>query len=200
MKKIPNIFKLIDHHEILRLTRHRINCILAIQQDNPLSNWNFDYRINELTGEIYKCENLHREILLLPYFKDQTKWCNLEWFFCDMILAKAWESIGAKDKMIYSLVSAIRARGEMMINPHQYISNIEYLNLKWWLNIAKLLINSTEFKNFLENMNKLEIAIESKSLKQILWAIDNLTIPYLNRGTETLHLTYSNFYGKLDLI
>lgn len=203
-ENLPEIFKLSYYHEILRLTRHRINCILLMQNSNKFSEWNSQHKINELIGDIVKCENTHTEILQSSNFENSKKWCNLEWFFVEMIFSKVWAKVGEDDyKIIQSLVNAIRARGEIMVKSSGAtsqinISDIEFLNLKWWLNTAQSQVKSSDHRNFFKNLDKLETAINSvQPLQLILGHIDDITKPYLSRQIKPLVNLQNKITNKL---
>ncbi len=59
-------------HEILRITRHYIHCILDIVGTNAQSIWHQEYKRRKLKRYVYRSENLHRENL--PLFKDRQQW------------------------------------------------------------------------------------------------------------------------------
>jgi serine/threonine protein kinase len=158
-------------HEILRITRHYINCILEIMATNPQSIWHKQNKKSELEGYLVESENLHIE--KMQYFKGQPQWFRIEWFMALVFFAKTWGRLGNVEKKNKCLINALTIR-RSMITEFRELTDVEKLNIKWWISVASL-----SQKCSIENVTNLVEAVENDNSLEILQAIDSIISPHI---------------------
>lgn len=156
-------------HEILRITRHYIDCIINIRATNPQSKWHLEHKKLQLEGYIYESTNFHYE--KLPMFEEQERWLQFEWFAGLILLGKAWGSLGNHSAMRQNLTLAILSRRRMLENSRP-LTQIEIANLEWWVRIVTSQPNAV--KGLTKEFEELQEALSNKETTNILQKIDAL--------------------------
>jgi serine/threonine protein kinase len=160
-------------HEILRITRHYIHCILDIIATNPQSIWHKEYKKRELEGYVMRSENLHRENM--PLFKDREQWSRIEWFMGLVFFGKAWGRLGNIPRKTKCLVDALGVR-RRMISDTRPLTNVELANIKWWINVAL----SEPRDMSLAGVEDLALTLDRGSTAEVLHKIDDILFPFVS--------------------
>jgi hypothetical protein len=126
--------RMLASHEMLRISRHYINCIVGIIKSNKLSRWRSKQKMSELERLITESEDLHQRVL--RQFAFQPDWCAMEWFWALTFLADAWGEVGNGFRMDLCLLQGLRAR-MLTIPIGREISGSERRTLAWWATAAK---------------------------------------------------------------
>jgi tetratricopeptide (TPR) repeat protein len=159
-------------HEILRITRHYIHCILDIMATNPQSTWHQENKKRELEGYVIECENLHREHMLL--FKGRERWWRIEWFMALIFFGEAWGQLGSVSKKTKCLLDALLIR-HRMIDMNRSLKEVERDNLKWWTSVALLRPRISHCAGVME----LAQTLEKGSTTEVMRKISDILRPYL---------------------
>ena len=160
-------------HELLRITRHNIYCLLDVKETNPYSKWHREHKSREIEGYIIESENRHREHMML--FKTHDRWYQIEWFMGLVFLAKAWASMKNQERMIYCLLHALLMRRKMF-KDQENLGKIERANLQWWLDVSSssgMRLNRT----FERGIEKLRYALMNDEHGEVIKIIDDILIP-----------------------
>lgn len=160
-------------HEILRSSRHRVNCILGIMSTDPQSKWHREVKQRELIGEIAKSDDYHQKYMRL--FGSNPKWMYIEGFMAMVFLAKAWGYVGDKTKSEHYFLEALYARRKLFANSDKF-TEVERSNLNWWIS------NVQSTKGLSDNFMKFVDQLSSELIKDcdaysIFRIIDNLIEP-----------------------
>jgi len=159
-------------HEILRITRHYIHCILDILATNPQSIWHRENKKRELEGYVITSENLHRENM--PIFKGREQWSRIEWFMGLVFFGKAWGTLGNTTRKTRCLMDALYARRQMM-KPDRPLTDIERANLRWWISVAAAEPRDTT----IHGIEQLAQTLDHGTTVDVLRSIDDLTFPFM---------------------
>lgn len=159
-------------HEILRITRHYIHCILDIIATNPQSIWHRENKKRELEGYVIASENLHRE--KMPLFKDREQWSRIEWFMGLVFFGKAWGRLGNLQRKTKCLVDALWVRRRMMSEVGT-LTQVERANIIWWLSVAL----SEPRDVALAGVEDLAQAVGRAGPTEVLRKIDDILFPFM---------------------
>lgn len=163
-------------HEILRITRHHIHCILDIQATNPSSRWHRESMKRQLEGYVVESDNLHRD--KMPLFNDRKHWLYIEWFMGLVFLAKAWGNSGDSIKMILYLLQALWCRRQLL-NGSRPLTKVEQDNLRWWLHTASSEAAKSMSRGFNVGVEQLAQALSFGRIDDVLQQIDDLLATHL---------------------
>jgi serine/threonine protein kinase len=158
-------------HEILRITRHYINCILEIMATNPQSIWHQEHKRQELEGYLRQSENLHREKMQL--FRGQQQWYRIEWFMALVFFGKTWGRLGNVENKNKCLIEALTIRRKMIIGFRE-LTEVEKSNIKWWISVAL----SSQQSSIKGVMNLANVMGRGDSF-EILRTIDAIVFPHI---------------------
>lgn len=159
-------------HEILRITRHYIHCILDVMATNPQSIWHRENKKLELEGYVIKCENLHRENM--PLFRDREQWSRIEWFMALIFFGKAWGQLGNVPKKTKCLVDALSIR-QLMIDVNRPLTQVARDNIKWWVSVALSEPRVTSFVG----VGELAQTVIKGSTAEVMRKISDILNPFL---------------------
>lgn len=157
-------------HELLRVMRHKIHCLLAIRARNRASKWNSVRKTSELFGLVIRADNAHRE--LMGSFADQPRWSQIEWFMGWVFLAKAWGSLQQRDQLYLALLHGLAAR-RTLLRRNAPLDNVERMNLNWWIEVA-LSFRSLLDSKFTQAVERMKGALSINQNEEVLRLIDGL--------------------------
>lgn len=162
-------------HEVLRVSRHLIHCLLEMRSTSQSSVWNSEHKRRELEGYLVECENLHREHM--PSFAMAPEWSRIEWFMGLVFIAKAWGQLGASEKAKHALIYALDSRRRLLLDEGQ-LSGVERSNLKWWYSVAieRSVVFDRSSRKLLENIAE---AVDQGDRAVIKRLIQDFLVPLL---------------------
>lgn len=116
-------------HELLRISRHRINCLSSME--NAATRSSSNRQTLELLLE--ETESLHLDHLVA--FRAWPKWMQLEWFMALVFIGRAWGSLGNDIRMSTCLTSALHCKRTLM-SARLVLTPVDRENLTWWVSVA----------------------------------------------------------------
>jgi hypothetical protein len=158
-------------HEILRVTRHHVNCILEIRAKSPRSVWNRDHKTSELEGYLFESENRHREYL--RNFDFQPAWQQIEWFMALVFFAKAWYELGKAFRGDQHALNALALRRRLMSSTTT-LTATEVENLLWWTRVVKSAATRGSAHDLLQGADRIAPTIETGNVGETLRAVDQV--------------------------
>lgn len=148
-------------HELLRITRHRINCLTSMYNGAAGSEKNRE----NLRILLEETEKLHGRVL--PSFHFRTKWFHIEWFMALVFIGRAWGVIGNTFRMSLCLLIALRHK-EHLIESQIALTSIDYENLNWWLSAAQDCGSRLREWNINPLLDELDVGLDLHSDSQVI--------------------------------
>jgi hypothetical protein len=154
-------------HELLRITRHRVNCLSGAQGGPAKSGT----KLHTLELLLQETEELHNKYL--GDFQFRPNWFDLEWFMGLVFIGKAWGTVGNVFRMSLCLIFALQHK-RYLLGPQTTLTAIDRENLYWWLGAAEDCGDRLPDWKLNPLLQKLRLALDSHADLKVVQIVDEL--------------------------